>query len=541
MYNTGVSGFPAAASSYNRTIDTKVVVNAPVPAELGTGDIVSYKATYAAMGDKAFVPGSFVASQLELSLNAASDAVSAIDFKTANIANLALSAGVEVSSKMVYVPMGVFYISKDGVDTSSDGYVSISATDIPEVLLTEFNSSTLPLPCTIEVALESMSDAIGIPLYIEPELYSGWPFINLQVVLSETFTLTCTYRQAFMYMAEALGAYVSMGRNGEICFKPLFNGFLADTFFSNIDDNYLFSVSKQESSVKPIQNINIKANKDDLGVTASTGRTGVDYDILDNPLTYGYPEDFLEGLVDALFYNSFYPSKISFQGRPDLDTCDWVKYSYKGQKYPIPVCIHVFEYNGGFKSTVESVGSSQKNVSSHDSGIKTQIVALRQQINSLVRDLTKTQSTITDINGDIVNISSMLQTAVSIGTRLESLEGDVGKFSAWTQTAEGFRIDIGALEKGLSDTKDQVNENQEKLMTYFEFQQEGIVIGAPSSSVKLRLANNRISFLRDSQEVAYMSDGQLYITDAHFLNSLVLGNFEFKPRNNGNLSLIRRS
>lgn len=536
MYATGNPDFAKYACSPNRTIDTKVVVAMQEPVELGTDDIVSYKATYASTGGKSFAPGSFVASQLELSLNVYSPAVAGINFKSADIPHLALQAGVKVYKTMVYVPMGTFYIDNDGVDAGDNGYVSIKATDLPPVLNTEFNSNTLTFPCTVLKALETMASNTGLSLNLSED-----DFPNLAVMLDETFTLVATYREAFMYIAETLGAYVSMGRAGEICLKRVFSGKV--DLGCVLDDNYLFSVSLQENSVKPFQYIGIKASKDDLGVTQEvTGiSTGCRYDILGNPLTYGHSDEFLSGLVGTLSFEEFYPSKVSFQGRPDLDTGDVLEYVYKGVTYLLPVCNHVFEYNGGFKTTVESIGSSQENTSSTDSGVKTQVSALRQQINSLVRDLTKTQSQIIDINGEITNMSSLLQTAVELQSQVSALEGDVEKLSTLTQTAENLRIAIETVTKDLSSAQNQISENQESLMTYFDFQADGLTIGVSNSSVKLRLANNRVSFLRDSQEVAYLSEGQLYVTDAHFLKSLVLGNFEFTPRTNGNLSLRRRS
>lgn len=73
---------------------------------------------------------------------------------------------------------------------------------------------------------------------------------------------------------------------------------------------------------------------------------------------------------------------------------------------------------------------------------------------------------------------------------------------------------------------------------WFRFSKDGMEIGSSDDgeNIKLRLNNNRISFLSDDMEVAYISSNKLYITDGEFLNRLVLGNFGFIPRQNGNLS-----
>ena len=535
MYNTGNAGFLAAACNPNRDIDTTAVLNlSDTSVALGTNDIVSYKVTYASTGGKAFTSGSFVASQFELSLNAASSVVGSVDFKTAVVDNIRLSAGVKVHKAMVSVPMGTFYPDKNGVSMGDDGYVTITALDTPPILSEQFKSESLSLPCSLRDALVEISSQISIPVFMKST------FPNMEVEIEETFTLATTYREALMYIAETLGAYVCMGRTGEILFKRCFSDFV--DIGCVLDENYLFSVNKQESSVKPFQYIGIKANTDDLGVSKEV--TGVTtecrYDIIDNPLTYGHPEDFLDGLVEPLTFTEFYPAVISFQGRPDLDTGDVLRYIYKGVTYDLPICNHVFEYNGGFKSTVESIGSDVKQTSSVDSGVKTQISAIKQNINSLVRDLTQTKSDIISIEGDLQDLSTVLQTASTLQSQISKIEGDIERLSTVTQTAEQLRIAIQTVADNLAATNDAVNTNQNTLLTYFDFQADALTIGVNNSNIKLKLANDRIYFLKDDAEVAYFSEGQLYVTDAHFLRSLVLGNFEFIPRENGNLSLRKR-
>lgn len=537
MYNTGNADFLAAACSPNREIDTQAQLNFPEGdvVSVGTNDIVSYKTTSASMGNKAFAPGNFVAGQLELSLNAASPVIQAVDFKHKSLGNIQLTAGIRVVNAWVNIPMGVYYPDKDGIKVTDDGFVSISASNIPPELSEVFDASVLTFPCSVGDVLSQIQTDTGLPVSVD---WSEFP--NLEIELEENFTLTSTYRETLMYLAEVLGGYVIMGRNGEICVRRCFSG-LAN-IGCVLDENYLFSVNKQEDSVKPFQYIGIKANTDDLGVTWEVEgiTTECRYDIVDNPLTYGHPEDFLPGLVDPLNFTEFYPATLSFQGRPDLDVGDVLEYIYKGTTYILPICSHIFEYNGGFKTSVESVGSNSPNTSSADSGLKTQITALKQNINALVRDLTHTQSQIVEINGELVSMSEVLQTVEALKTQISKIEGDVEKVSTLTQTADQLRLDIKSVVDGLATTNDTVANNQNTLLSYFDFKADSLTIGVSNSNIKLKLSNNKVYFLKDEQEVAYFSEGQLYVTDAHFIRSLVLGNFEFTPRSNGNLSLRRR-
>lgn len=54
---------------------------------------------------------------------------------------------------------------------------------------------------------------------------------------------------------------------------------------------------------------------------------------------------------------------------------------------------------------------------------------------------------------------------------------------------------------------------------------------------KVVISNERIRFLQNNVEVAYISNQQLYITDARVTRRLEIGNFAFFPRANGNMTL----
>ncbi|MBR5442606.1 MAG: hypothetical protein IKV44_06595 [Clostridia bacterium] len=54
----------------------------------------------------------------------------------------------------------------------------------------------------------------------------------------------------------------------------------------------------------------------------------------------------------------------------------------------------------------------------------------------------------------------------------------------------------------------------------------GIEIGRTDSNIKARFTNDRLSFYRGTSEIAYISGNSLYITDAHVLDYLKIGNSE---------------
>lgn len=107
--------------------------------------------------------------------------------------------------------------------------------------------------------------------------------------------------------------------------------------------------------------------------------------------------------------------------------------------------------------------------------------------------------------------------------------------------ADQVSIDIARETESIRTVNNDLQAKYEAITKNYRFTEEGLLIGASDSDLVLRLDNGRLSFLDGGAEVAYISDRTMYITDAHFLASLRLGNFAFVPRDNGNLSFVKVS
>lgn len=111
--------------------------------------------------------------------------------------------------------------------------------------------------------------------------------------------------------------------------------------------------------------------------------------------------------------------------------------------------------------------------------------------------------------------------------------------TSMTQLSDSFTFTFSTLEKVVNDNDQYARDKFIETEKYIRFDNGDIVLGEEGNAIILRLENDRVRFLDDGVEVAYISDKQLYITDAHFLHSLQLGSFAFLPRGNGNLSLVK--
>ena len=105
----------------------------------------------------------------------------------------------------------------------------------------------------------------------------------------------------------------------------------------------------------------------------------------------------------------------------------------------------------------------------------------------------------------------------------------------FTQT--GITDDLKIVSDLLNDTLDENKDGSVgQLMQYIKFEGAMIELGKSDSPVKLRIANDRISFMTGDNESAYISENQLYITDSTILNKLRVGHWETKEDENHNLN-----
>ncbi len=111
--------------------------------------------------------------------------------------------------------------------------------------------------------------------------------------------------------------------------------------------------------------------------------------------------------------------------------------------------------------------------------------------------------------------------------------------TSMTQLADSFNFLFTELQTVVDANDAEAREQLETIQKYIKFEDGNIVLGESGNELTLRIENDRISFLDDGAEVAYLSNKRLVVLDGHFLHSLQIGSFAFLPRENGNLSLTK--
>lgn len=108
-----------------------------------------------------------------------------------------------------------------------------------------------------------------------------------------------------------------------------------------------------------------------------------------------------------------------------------------------------------------------------------------------------------------------------------------------TQLSDAFEFQFNQMQVTVDENDAAAREQFETIQKYIRFEDGDIVLGEAGNELILRIENDRITFLDDGAEVAYLSNKRLYVTDGHFLHSLRVGAFAWVPRANGNLSLMK--
>ena len=107
--------------------------------------------------------------------------------------------------------------------------------------------------------------------------------------------------------------------------------------------------------------------------------------------------------------------------------------------------------------------------------------------------------------------------------------------TAFTQTAEGWQMDFNKLVSVVNANQAATDSEFQEWSKYIRFVDGNIILGAVANPVVLTIKNDRISFSQSGQEVAYLSNAELVITDARITHGLIIGKFGSIPRANGSL------
>ena len=269
-------------------------------------------------------------------------------------------------------------------------------------------------------------------------------FSNLKQQIKDNFqAINITGRQILQYIAEMAGGYCLADKNGKIIIGD-YSG--KNTYPLNSSKYKKYEASKFEP--ERVRYVCAKMNTDDLGVAVGNADLGEEYIIENNPLFYTENENeikpALTNLMNLLyrFTGGYKPGTIELLEDFGIEVGDRVVI---GNNY-FYVMSKTMSASG---CKLECFGNKHREKQAQS--INSEIVALRGKTNELVRDLEKTQSTLTDTANGLQ--SQITQTASQI--RSEVKNNYDGLSSSITQTASQIRSEVNDTKNELSSTIEQ--------------------------------------------------------------------------------------
>lgn len=161
----------------------------------------------------------------------------------------------------------------------------------------------------------------------------------------------------------------------------------------------------------------------------------------------------------------------------------------------------------------------------------------QEAIDTATSVATSTSEQITQVVKDSQEIILAALAEYATSSDLESFKEAVS--SQLSIMADEIELRFTSTSERIEDVNGDLQAQYSELSKYFRFTSDGLVIGQEGNEITLKMDNDRISFLDGGMEVAWITNKQLTITDATFLNSLQIGKFAWIPRRNGNLSLVK--
>ena len=133
-----------------------------------------------------------------------------------------------------------------------------------------------------------------------------------------------------------------------------------------------------------------------------------------------------------------------------------------------------------------------------------------------------------EVQANYALASDMSQVQSQVGTLTEQSENNF----TWAVTR------INQMQADMESAQEATEEQLAVFRTYMSFGENGLIIGKTGNPFTFRVVNDRLTFLMNDTEVAYLSNNKLYVTQAEIISKLIIGRFAFEPQANGNLSLI---
>lgn len=277
--------------------------------------------------------------------------------------------------------------------------------------------------------------------------YEDLDLCNSNYRMKQNFDITnITGREVLGYLAESNGCFAYCLPNGKITLKKIgYNSAIQD-----LDNSKYSKFSNDLYQVNPIDRVIVKQSEDDIGTYYPTTGTNFNpYIIAGNPVLLADTQNEIADQVKNIYLYikniSYYPAELELFEDFDIQIGQYVNVNSK----KILVLSKKITNKG---VSISSTGNQRRQTAD---SINSQLSMLRGKSNQLVRDIEKTQSTLTDntnkLQSQITQTASSLQSTIT--DNYNSLQSQI------TQTASGLETTIEDKIKGVNSTITQTAES----------------------------------------------------------------------------------
>lgn len=184
------------------------------------------------------------------------------------------------------------------------------------------------------------------------------------------------------------------------------------------------------------------------------------------------------------------------------------------------------EYNGKYDQIIKRVEHVENNFKINEGALRENWAATDKAIQQLREDVTSQL----DQTAESVKISVKDELYAEISEDVDKKISE--KSTEWEQTAEGWNLTFNEFRTLVDEYQNGNNEAFNEIQKYIRFVDGNIVLGNTESPLVLRIMNDRIQFLQDGYEVAYISDRKMYNTICEITNKLIIGDVAWMVESN---------
>ena len=151
-------------------------------------------------------------------------------------------------------------------------------------------------------------------------------------------------------------------------------------------------------------------------------------------------------------------------------------------------------------------------------------VDARKDMDSITASVTETRTELTTTTENVYDALGELRDTAVTTDKLEEVKQSVIQLNS-----DNLEIRFSQVKSLIGQLEGDAAEKQRVLEDYIRFEGARMELGRSDSVITAVLANDKLSFFENGQEVAYISNLTLYVTEIHVLSRFVMGDADNGP------------